>query len=221
MSKANTPRVDDFVQELLADDSPQAAPEAAQPAVQKQAAPPASPEPALPKNVPTELEDAQEDCPLDLSKWLQPAANVEDEIPQRQPLRCISFNLNQQWYAAEVSSLFEVLAKADIVKIPSLSMPVLGILNLRGNIVPVIDPSGLLSLPPRQEAPGQLIIVDHETQPVALCIDHIGEVISLNEEEIQPSPGNATHVKGVAAANDEMLTLIDLSELIKTAFGHS
>ncbi|MDX1496945.1 MAG: chemotaxis protein CheW [Salinisphaeraceae bacterium] len=171
-------------------------------------------QPALATNpVPTDTE-----APFDLEEWLQPASHPAEEQFHAPLLRCVSFKLQDQFYAAEVDSLLEVMPRADIVQIPSKGYPVLGILNLRGNIVTVIDPAALLGLNPSEDRESRLIVVDYEFEPVALRVDEVLEVVSIDETQLQTAPESAKHVRGLIESSNDMLTLLDLKKLVAKAF---
>mgnify|MGYP000020600370 CR=1 FL=1 len=173
---------------------------------------------APPSQAITAQPQVPDNFPLDLEKWLEPVTRDSDESPTAPALRCVSFRLQGQYFAAEVKSLLEVLARADIVPVPSAQPPILGILNLRGSIVTVLDPAQPLGLSSGHEDAGQLIIADFEGEPVALRVDAVGEVVTLEEEELRNPPSAADHVRGLASLDDDMLTLLDLQKLLRKTF---
>lgn len=136
--------------------------------------------------------------------------------------RWVSFELAGQQYAVAILKVFEVLATADIEPVPTAPSGVLGVINLRGSIVTVMDLRIWLGF----EARGQnhcIIIINHENHPVGFCVDRIIEVLNLTKDEIKSVPGvTAEHspcVSGLVNRNGEILTLLELSELIGKEVG--
>jgi purine-binding chemotaxis protein CheW len=138
---------------------------------------------------------------------------------QQSMTRWVSFELAGQQYAVAILKVFEVLASADIEPVPTAPRGVIGVINLRGSIVTVMDLRNWLGFTP-SERPSCILIVNHENQPVGFCVDRIIEVLNIAKDSIQPVPKSATHefapcVSGLVNRNGEILTLLELSDLIK------
>ncbi|MGH8504761.1 MAG: chemotaxis protein CheW [Stenotrophobium sp.] len=135
--------------------------------------------------------------------------------------RWVSFDLAGQPYGIAILNVMEVLAAATIEPVPGAPPAVLGVINLRGSIVTVVDLRQKLGLPVVADS-ACIIIVTHGGQPVGLRVDHVAEVLNLAAQSIKPPP--ATHVAasqsavtGIVSRQGRLLTLIDPAALLDGA----
>lgn len=133
--------------------------------------------------------------------------------------RWVSFYLGDQCYGIDILQVQEVLSKADIEPVPRAPGDVLGVINLRGSIVTVVDLRTRLGLPPMTDAPGVVIITDIAGQTVGLRVDRIAEVLNIPEGKIKhpPNTGAGTQsprVRGIVSRKADLLTLLDVPALL-------
>lgn len=127
--------------------------------------------------------------------------------------RWVSFELAGQQYAVSILKVFEVLSHADIEPVPQAPRAVVGVINLRGSIVTVLDLRAWLGFAASTVNPC-IIIINHENQAIGICVDRIIEVLNISNDAIKPAPGSAAqHVAGLVSQNGELLTLLELSDL--------
>ena len=86
-------------------------------------------------------------------------ADVMDALPEEEIRICL-FSIGKDTYAITVDLLTEIIIPQKIFPIPTTPSHVLGVINLRGNIVPIVDIRPALSLP-QQSVPGQIAILKH------------------------------------------------------------
>src|SRR5690606_12121238 len=114
----------------------------------------------------------------------------------------------------------EVLRYTEITPVPGAPYYVLGIINLRGNVVTVIDTRTRFGLAQAQEDNNtRIVIVEVDKQVIGMLVDSVAEVIYPKESEIEkaPSVGNeetSKFILGVCNKNSELLILIDLERMI-------
>lgn len=131
----------------------------------------------------------------------------------------VTFRLEGEKYGVDVGLVREVLRVSEIAPVPGASDYVLGIINLRGNVVPVIDTRRRFALQPRDlDDDSRIVIVELEDQWVGMVVDSVAEVMNVPRAEIERTPdvGNdhsAQYIQGVSRQEDELLILIDLSRL--------
>ncbi len=142
-------------------------------------------------------------------------AERNDEV-----LQWVTFRLDQETYGINVMQVREVLRYSDIAPVPGAPSYVLGIINLRGNVVTVIDTRARFGLP---EAPitdhTRIVIIEAEDQVVGILVDSVAEVVYLNSSEVDSAPnvGNeesAKFIQGVCHRDDKLLILVDLEKLL-------
>lgn len=138
---------------------------------------------------------------------------------QDQSSRWVTFELAGQIYGLEILKVQEVLADAEIESVPGAPSVILGVANLRGSIVTILDLRRRLGLAPRElEVPVCCVVVDGRGEPVGLRVDRVIDVRRIADGAIKRVPatgGNrASGVLGVISRPGEMLTLLDADLLV-------
>ncbi len=108
---------------------------------------------------------------------------VIEVLPEETRSICL-FTIGKGTYAIPVELLTEIILSRKIFPVPSTPSYVLGVINLRGNIVPIVDIRPALSLP-QTSAPGQIIIVKHGTITLGIIVDNVYEVVGVPESSVQ------------------------------------
>jgi purine-binding chemotaxis protein CheW len=143
------------------------------------------------------------------------AKSAEDPI-----LQWVTFRLENESYGINVMQVQEVLRYSEIAPVPGAPPYVLGIINLRGNVVTVIDTRSRFALPDAETTDQtRIVIIEAENQVVGILVDSVAEVVYLRQSEIETTPnvGNdesAKFIQGVCHKNDELLILVDLEKLM-------
>ncbi len=135
-------------------------------------------------------------------------------------LRWVTFHLDHEIYGVTVMQVREVLRYTEIAPVPGAPDYVLGIINLRGNVVTVIDIRMRFGLPPAEITENtRIVIIEAEKQVIGILVDSVAEVVDLNVDDIDPAPNvgteeSAKFIKGVSNSKDDLLILIDLNKLL-------
>lgn len=151
------------------------------------------------------------------SRLAKAAAGSMKEDPV---LQWVTFRLGNETYGINVMQVQEVLRYTDIAPVPGAPMYVLGIINLRGNVVTVIDTCQRFGLPPIEVTDNtRIVIIEAEQQVIGILVDSVAEVVYLRVSEIESAPnvGNdesAKFIQGVANRGGELLILVDLNKLL-------
>lgn len=135
-------------------------------------------------------------------------------------LQWVTFRLENETYGINVMQVQEVLRYTEIAPVPGAPSYVLGIINLRGNVVTVIDTRqrfGLVSAEISDNT--RIVIIESDKQVIGILVDSVAEVVYLRQSEIETAPnvGNdeaAKFIQGVCNKNDELLILVDLEKLM-------
>jgi purine-binding chemotaxis protein CheW len=134
--------------------------------------------------------------------------------------RWVCFELAGQHYGLPILDVQEVLTEGPIEEVPGATAEVLGVINLRGAIVTVLDLRRRLGLPERAtDAHTRLIVVEQRGEPVALRVDRVTQVRALPDTLIQPAPPVSAPpalrpVRGIYQHRGEMLALLDGAVLL-------
>lgn len=143
------------------------------------------------------------------------AQGAEDPI-----LQWVTFRLDNETYGINVMQVQEVLRHTDIAPVPGAPSYVLGIINLRGNVVTVIDTRQRFGLTPAPITDNtRIVIIEADKQVIGILVDSVAEVVYLRQSEIETAPNvgtdeSAKFIQGVCNKNNELLILIDLEKMM-------
>ncbi len=141
------------------------------------------------------------------------AANDED-------IQLVTFRLQDESYGINVMHVQEVLRISEIAPVPGAPPYVLGIINLRGNVVTVIDTRSRFGLPEGEVTDAsRMVIIECEKQVVGILVDSVAEVVDLRENQIDSAPnvGNeesSRYIQGIATLEHNLLIVVDLDKLL-------
>lgn len=152
-----------------------------------------------------------------MSASLNNKANISADDPI---LQWVTFHLSGETYGVNVMQVQEVLRYTEIAPVPGAPSYVIGIINLRGNVVTVIDTRHRFGLEPGEITDNtRIVIIEAEKHVVGILVDSVAEVVYLRQSEIETAPnvGNeesAKFIQGVCHKNEELLILIELDKLL-------
>jgi len=133
-------------------------------------------------------------------------------------IQLVVFTLDEQRYAVHLAVVERIVQVVDITPLPKAPEIVLGIINMQGRIIPVIDIRGCFGLPERDiNLSDQLIIANTSTRTVALVVDGVNGVIErpaedvISAEKILPK---IEQVEGVVKLEDGMVLIHDLEQFL-------
>ena len=135
-------------------------------------------------------------------------------------LQWVTFRLDNETYGINVMQVQEVLRYTEIAPVPGAPSYVLGIINLRGNVVTVIDTRERFGLSSAEVTDNtRIVIIEADEQVVGILVDAVAEVVYLRQSEIETAPnvGNdesAKFIQGVCHKNDELLILVELEKMM-------
>ena len=142
-------------------------------------------------------------------------ADSNDEV-----LQWVTFKLEEETYGINVMQVQEVLRYTEIAPVPGAPSYVLGIINLRGNVVTVIDTRARFGLMGAEVTDNSRIVIIEADKPViGILVDSVAEVVYLRSSEIDSAPNigteeSAKFIQGVSNRDGELLILVDLNKLL-------
>ena len=146
--------------------------------------------------------------------------NANENVDNDEVLQWVTFKLDSETYGINVMQVQEVLRYSEIAPVPGAPTYVLGIINLRGNVVTVIDTRQRFGLKPADITDNtRIVIIEAEKQVIGILVDSVAEVVYLKASEIDDAPnvGNddsARFIQGVSNREGELLILVDLNQLL-------
>ncbi len=140
-------------------------------------------------------------------------------------VQVVSFNIinssgKKEDYAMPIEQVREIRAVEKITKVPRSEPFVLGIMNLRGLIIPVIDVKKKLGLDSQNASNSKqrILVADTNGSLTGLLVDEVDQVIRIPTQEIEQPPQGAFdsyhYVKGIAKVNEKLVILLDIESLL-------
>lgn len=133
----------------------------------------------------------------------------------------VVFEVGLQRFAALLPDVIEVLRATAISRLPKTPPVIEGVINLRGDITPVLDIRSRFGLPERAVEPAdQLLIVRTGDRVAALRVDRTIDLVELDRNELQEAKDihpHPAHVKGVAKLSDGLVIIYDLEAFLTQA----
>jgi purine-binding chemotaxis protein CheW len=140
-----------------------------------------------------------------------------------QRLQMINFTLGGDEYAVEIQKVREVINFRELTPLPKAPSFVKGIINLRGEVIPVIDLREKLGLAHEAySALTNVIIVEIGRKAVGVVVDDVRHVIRLAPGEVAPSPPfigglSGKYVSGVAKIGERLVVVLDMERILSAS----
>jgi len=133
----------------------------------------------------------------------------------------VTFEIDGRWFGAQVSEVHDVFAIHAVTPVPMARGDVAGLLNLRGRIVTAIDARRRLGMQVREGgyAGAMAIGVEREGESYGLVVDAVGEVLRLNDDAREETPGNLDErwrevSRGVFRLPKGLLVALDIARML-------
>lgn len=130
-------------------------------------------------------------------------------------MQIVIFKLNDEQYAFNSSKVKNIVENMNITKVPKAPKYVVGLINLRGNIITMLDLSVLLNIEKSKNEQNNIIIINRKDELVGIKVDEVEEVLEIDNDMINTvgDTKDKSYIKGVIKLNDNrIVTLIDVDE---------
>ena len=133
----------------------------------------------------------------------------------------ISIRLGNDLYAIEIKYIENIIVMQNITRVPKAQSYFLGVINLRGEIIPVMSLKARLARKGRIPPTSRIIILKPErtAAPVGITVDEVNEVIDLSDEDIETLTYDDKEVKaayslGIGKYGSDSINILNVPELI-------
>ena len=152
------------------------------------------------------------------------ASEIEEmdlEVTHSEGSQLITFILGDEKYGMEILKVRELISHPEgLTRIPGMPDFIVGMFNLRGLVIPVMDLREKFGMPSQEVNQfSVIIIVQVESKDIGLIVDSVADVIFIKEEDMQDTSEMAVQVdtkflKGIAKTKNEMVILLDIDYLL-------
>ena len=135
-------------------------------------------------------------------------------------LQLCSFQLANALFGFDTMLVQEIIKIPVITKVYQAPEEIIGIINLRGKIVTIIDLAIKLDLPTEVETKNRrIIIVESLDEPFGLMVDRINDVIHIDDSDLGPAPANVRitqgrFITGVFRDEEQLIAILNLEEIV-------
>ena len=143
-----------------------------------------------------------------------------------QDIQCLTFGLDEEIFAVEVHRVREVLDPTKITKIPRAPDFLLGVINVRGNVIPIVDLHQKLGMQQRNTDTHSRIVVleaelDGEISTLGALADSVHEVTDIPADTMEPPPKigsrwKSEFIRGIGKLDDEFVILLDIDRVFSS-----
>jgi chemotaxis signal transduction protein len=139
-------------------------------------------------------------------------------IDRGEGAQAVAFRLGGELYGCDIRLVEEVVTKKAVQPLPDMPPSLLGVLMLRGEMVPVMDVAPALGLGRKEERTPPILVCTMGDGRVGVAVDAVHEVLDVPAECVRPAPHTGgdrdAYVVCVARMDDLLVTLIDLAEIL-------
>ncbi len=148
---------------------------------------------------------------------------TKEEFESENIIQLVGFIVGEEEFAIPILNIQEIIKPIEYTRVPGVPEYVMGVFNLRGNVIPLIDLRRKFNLPPAEQTPEtRYIVMKHEENIVGFIIDKLTEAIRMNTDKIDTPPENLQKekgmVQGIGKRKDKIITILKVDSLLKRDF---
>ncbi|MBN2644170.1 MAG: purine-binding chemotaxis protein CheW [Desulfuromonadaceae bacterium] len=131
----------------------------------------------------------------------------------------LTFKMGQEEFGLEIKHIIEIIGMQTINRVPDMPDFMVGVINLRGKVIPVLDMRRRFHLPVRDHDNRTcIIVVDIENVFVGLLVDQVSEVIEIKKQDIEPlragKLGGNRYLQGLGKIGQQVKILLDARQIV-------
>jgi len=132
----------------------------------------------------------------------------------------VVFELADEFYALDIHRVESIIKMQEITSVPHAPAFVDGVINLRGEVLPVVDLRSRFGLDTQEETKEtRIVVVAIDQMKVGMIVDGVSEVLNVNTDEVEPPSPMVTTVdsgfiEGIAKEDDRLIILVDLAKVL-------
>jgi purine-binding chemotaxis protein CheW len=133
----------------------------------------------------------------------------------------IGFRLGEEEFGVDIFAVKEIIRMPQMTRVPNAPPFVVGVINMRGKVIPVIDLCLRFGLPLSDIEGGdrKIVVIEHETKTVGFLVDAVSEVATLSRNETEPPPPmvsgiESAYITAIAKLENKLMILLEVSKIL-------
>jgi purine-binding chemotaxis protein CheW len=159
-----------------------------------------------------------------MAKGNEPQTEISASLAERIAGKYLTFDLAEEEYGLEILRVREIIGMMEITPVPKTPEYVLGVINLRGKVIPVIDLRLKFGLPYKDPDDRTCVIVvevanDGTTVQMGIVVDRVNEVVDVRGSDVEPTPSfgvslDTSFIMGMAKVGEKVKILLDIDRVL-------
>ena len=135
-------------------------------------------------------------------------------------MQLVSFHLADETFGVEITKVREINLMCEITQVPQSPPHVKGLINLRSNVIPVVDLRSLFGLPENElDSESRIMVMQVGTRTIGIIVDGVDEVLRISKKDIAPPPPTIAglerdYLMGIVRLENTLLILLDIEKVL-------
>ena len=135
-------------------------------------------------------------------------------------MQVVSFHLGSEEYGVDISQVQEIIRMVEITHVPRAPRFMEGVINLRGQLIPIIDLRTRFGMQRGEQTKStRIVVTEIGSKRVGIVVDSVSEVINIPLEQVENAPDmiagvGTEYIQGVGKVNERLIILLDLTMVI-------
>ncbi len=146
--------------------------------------------------------------------------STTSDLSQGQLLQLVSFHIGDEEFATDILNIQGINRMMEITRVPNTPTYVEGIINLRGQVIPVVNLRKRLGFDHKEpDKDTRIIVVEIANRVIGFIVDSVNEVLRINSSITEPPPPmiagiDSEYITAVGKLDDRLLILLDLEKVL-------
>ncbi|MCM1565400.1 MAG: chemotaxis protein CheW [Dehalobacter sp.] len=132
----------------------------------------------------------------------------------------VTFSLGSEEFGVDIMKVQEIIRIPPVTRVPKARSYIEGVINLRGNVIPIVNLRSRFGMPPGEETDlSRIVVLQIDSRVFGIMVDSVTEVLRLDSEAIEPPPPialgmDSNYIRGVGKISERLLILLKLDQLM-------
>lgn len=144
---------------------------------------------------------------------------MTNDIASTKAVEIIAFHLQGQEFCVKTTSIREIRGWQPATPIPHAPPEVMGMMDLRGSVIPIIDLTQKLGMPPtKADERSAIVVAEVEELVIGLLVDRVSDILTVSLDQLQPIPSvsasfDGSYSDGIIAQGKSMICFLNLQKM--------